>query len=129
MVVFYVGWLTLKLHQILQLVFLPSSLTGAKSKAAKSLDAGKPKQVVEAVKQKQNVSAKPAAKSAAKATARQKTTTPPPSESDSQKHHQSKSEDRVAEAKKLDPADEINWKEEPFLTIVTNLAGTYRVNK
>ena len=32
-------------------------------------------------------------------------------------------------AKKLDPADEIDWREEPFLTIVTNLAATHRVNK
>lgn len=31
--------------------------------------------------------------------------------------------------KGVDPADEINWKEEPFITIVSNLADTYRVNR
>ena len=133
MVVFYVCWLTVKLHQLFNILVSPSpfKFKGTKSKAAKSLDVGKAKQPPEVTKPKQNASAAKSAQKAVPATKAKKSATPPLTEVKSQAKAKPEvpAEKKMEAAKKLDPADEIDWREEPFLTIVTNLAATHRVNK
>ena len=134
MVVFYVCWLTAKLHQLFNILVSPSpfEFKGTKSKAAKSLDVGKAKQPPEVTKPKQNASAaKSAVQKPVPGAKAKKSATPPLTEVKSQAKAKPEvpAEKKLEAAKKLDPADEIDWREEPFLTIVTNLAATHRVNK